>query len=1052
MKRKIKLFLPLSLLVLGVMIVYISNLSQKEEVITKAEPESAGFDKPEGFLEYFQQITVRIGEEESGYLPNSAYKELLKAKKANFLKKSSQEILPWVMRGPGNVGGRTRSVIVDPDDASGNTWFAGTASGGIWKTTDAGDNWIDMAPDLPNLAATELSMAPSNSNIIYAGTGEGYGGVGMVTGNGIFVSYNKGQTWSPISSTEGNVKFSYVNRIWVDPADENTLIAATNTGIYKSIDGGSYWTIKYESGYKVQDLYQNPQNPNVLFAGVNTKGILKSTDRGETWIPKRNGFGGGRRYEVAVSNVDTSNVFAVVENPDAKMDVYISQDGGENWRRELDVIGSFYNFHMEQGWYNSVVEPHPFNANEAYVAGVHMGKVSFGTETSESDPMIINVDTIGTNGFMAFVNFGGGFIGGGMKTGFDESANVNASDFTSVEIRFGPGKSQKAHRFLVPDGEGPGVPAADYIYQDYVDVPFEVWDTDNNIQLMVSFRDQERDGNFNLIQRNQNDQIPGREYIFVQAIPYNSENPSPLITKNAGHHEKMLYFFWPTLAPGGIWDRATLPESKIFVDYGTIALQKVVTSMIQGIKFNTNLHVDHHDLIVLPGATTNDPVRLIDANDGGVGLSENGGLSWEQKNNGFFTSQFYGVAKKPGVHEYIGGMQDNGTWQSPNGEEAIAQSSYNYRIGGDGFEVLWNNSNTSLILGSTYNNKFKLSTNGGGSWADSKLGITDWDGPFISKLSNSRLDPDVVFAISSKGIYRNLKFGSTGTVWELKNIGEGWTINETAYSSHQVKVSLADKLLIWAGAGMYENSQLNLFLSKDQGITFNAVNNYSGEELGFCSGLATHPKDPGTAYLLFSFKSAPKIIRTTDYGETWEDISGFEGNEVSSNGFPDVILNDLLVMPYNTDIIWAATEIGIFESLDNGNSWHYADNGLPAVSVFQLQFQDDAIIAATHGRGIWTTEGLPQSVNSFKQLKKSINVYPNPVSAQINYSFDAGNSGSARVNIFNLNGGKVISESIKLFPNERYVNTMDVTRLSPATYIIEISDNESIYSSRFVKK
>jgi hypothetical protein len=108
------------------------------------------------------------------------------------------------------------------------------------------------------------------------------------------------------------------------------------------------------------------------------------------------------------------------------------------------------------------------------------------------------------------------------------------------------------------------------------------------------------------------------------------------------------------------------------------------------------------------------------------------------------------------------------------------------------------------------------------------------------------------------------------------------------------------------------------------------------------------------------------VIRTTDYGETWEDISGFEGNEVSSNGFPDVTVNDLLVMPYNTDIIWAATEIGIFESLDNGASWHYADNGLPAVSVFQLQFQDGAIIAATHGRGIWTTEGLPQSVNSFK--------------------------------------------------------------------------------------
>jgi hypothetical protein len=132
---------------------------------------------------------------------------------------------------------------------------------------------------------------------------------------------------------------------------------------------------------------------------------------------------------------------------------------------------------------------------------------------SESTPQVIGVDTLGTNDFIDFINFGGGFLAGGMSTGLDESASVVLADFTSVELRFGPGKKQKAHRFEVPVGRGSGVLPAEYIYMDYVDVPFEAWDVKNNKQLAISFRDQERDGTFNLIARNPDDDLLGREYI-----------------------------------------------------------------------------------------------------------------------------------------------------------------------------------------------------------------------------------------------------------------------------------------------------------------------------------------------------------------------------------------------------------------------------------------------------------------------------------------------------------------------------------------------------------
>ena len=96
----------------------------------------------------------------------------------------------------------------------------------------------------------------------------------------------------------------------------------------------------------------------------------------------------------------------------------------------------------------------------------------------------------------------------------------------------------------------------------------------------------------------------------------------------------------------------------------------------------------------------------------------------------------------------------------------------------------------------------------------------------------------------------------------------------------------------------------------------------------------------------------------------WEDISGFGTGDSSVNGFPDVMVYSLLVMPY-TGILWAGTEIGLFESHDNGLSWHYADNGLPAVSIWQMDIIDQQLIVATHGRGIWSLDltlvGTPEN-------------------------------------------------------------------------------------------
>jgi photosystem II stability/assembly factor-like uncharacterized protein len=1005
-----------------------------------------GFDKPGEFFKYYSDITTPFGKKGSGYSTSYRFKEFNKAKKRSRKFKSTQDIYPWVQRGPGNVGGRTRGLVVDPDDATYQTWYAGSASGGIWKTTDAGITWINLTEDLPNLATSTITMAESNHNIIYAGTGEGFAGWGMVTGNGIFKSTDRGNTWEHLDSTVYGKDFQYVNKILVDPGNEDIVIAGTNWGIFKSTDGGQTWIEVYNEGYEVQDLIADPYDFNTIYAGANSLGILKSEDAGDTWFHSYNGIGEGHRFQLAISRLNPNKIYTCVEAFDReqvgtgiyKTHIYVSGDKGQSWSRYICP----YNFLGEQGWFNNIVEVHPFDDNIIYVGGVNLGKIEIKSGLSTGDPQVIRVDTFGTAGFMSFVNFGGDYFNGGLATGDKEDGQeILSSDWVSVEIRFGPGRSQKAHRFTVPEGEGAGVPYEDYTYRDYVEVPFEVWDTDNNRQLMVSFRDQERDGEFNLIERDADDDISGREYIFVNAVDYSDVTPHPKIALDGGHTYKQLYFFWPYLTPDSTWNPSALPESKIRIQYGNFSLvneQSAVTVLVDDRK-NSNLHVDHHEFIMMVTDEENEKFTILEANDGGLGISYDEGKSWAQIDNGYITTQFYGVAKKPGAHEYIGGMQDNGTWQSPQGKSATTASEYDDKIGGDGFEALWHPLYPHRIIGSSYYNRFYVSNDGGETWKRAYNGINE-DGPFISKLSHSRAKPDILFAVGSKGVYRHNNFGMGRYDWELIKIKKGWTINDVVLSTHNVEVSLATDSIVWAGCGMYADPDLHIFVSTDGGDSYDSVPNYKETELGYISGIATHPYDPQTAYVLFSYLDKPKILRTTNLGKDWEDISGFGDKDSSDNGFPNVMVYSLLVMPFNTDIIWAGTEIGLFESVDNGETWYYADNGLPAVSIWQMFIQDNNIIVATHGRGIWS---LDLNMVNIKDNIAGTNdfttkVYPNPCNGIFNIEIENDYAGEIRFNLFDVRGRQVTSFNSNK-TEHHYKSSFNAGAMKTGTYMLHIT-------------
>lgn len=146
----------------------------------------------------------------------------------------------WTNLGPTNQGGRTRAILIDPGNP--NVMYAGGVAGGVWKSTDAGANWTALAQlQMPNLAVVSLAFDPSNSNTIYAGTGEGVFNADAIRGAGIFKSTDAGATWTRLAGTATS-NFFYVNSLIVSPRNAQRLWAATRTGLFRSTDGGASWT------------------------------------------------------------------------------------------------------------------------------------------------------------------------------------------------------------------------------------------------------------------------------------------------------------------------------------------------------------------------------------------------------------------------------------------------------------------------------------------------------------------------------------------------------------------------------------------------------------------------------------------------------------------------------------------------------------------------------------------------------------------------------------------------------------------------------------------
>ena len=195
---------------------------------------------------------------------------------------------PWTSLGPGVLGGRTRTLLIHPGNP--NTMYAGAVSGGVWKTTDAGQHWIPLTDGLANLTVSTLVFDPKNPSIIFAGQGEKYD---YNPGLGILKSTDAGATWNLLPGTAGLSNFAYVNRVVVSPLNSQRIYAATSTGLLATKDGGTTWAKAPINAtfYGCQDLVaRSDVQTDYLFAfcsgntATTAGSVYRNTDAGNAGV------------------------------------------------------------------------------------------------------------------------------------------------------------------------------------------------------------------------------------------------------------------------------------------------------------------------------------------------------------------------------------------------------------------------------------------------------------------------------------------------------------------------------------------------------------------------------------------------------------------------------------------------------------------------------------------------------------------------------------------------------------------------------------------------
>lgn len=449
--------------------------------------------------------------------------------------------------------------------------------------------------------------------------------------------------------------------------------------------------------------------------------------------------------------------------------------------------------------------------------------------------------------------------------------------------------------------------------------------------------------------------------------------------------------------------------------------------------FDQGVHADHHDLVFLG------PQTYLLATDGGLYRSVDNAVSWQKIEN-IPTTQFYRVAYNPHQPEfYYGGAQDNGTstGNADNLENWISV------FGGDGFQAVFHPSDPNIFYYEFQNGAIYGTTNGG-NFDPATNGIDETD----------RRHWDMQYAISPHdfnvlytGTYRIYQGVGHLPFWTpiSNDLTDGNVFGSRYHTISTLHESPLDPDLLYVGT-----TDANVWRGRPASQSWDNIT--AGLPERYVSCVKASPSDPKRVFVSHTgYKSndfSPRIHRSENLGASWTPISG---------DLPNLAVNDLYILPgYQDSVIFAATDGGVYGTINAGQHWERLGTGIPMVPVYDLDINPEqrTLIAGTFARSVQTFSLDSLKLNESSSTSgpngygmRSLNISPNPASLAAVLTVENLNSGSmTEISIVDISGKTLLQKQVKGVG--RHEETIDLQDFPAGIYFVFSRTGGKVWGTR----
>ncbi|WP_370086748.1 T9SS type A sorting domain-containing protein [Ekhidna sp.] len=943
------------------------------------------------------------------------------------------EGVSWVEKGPNNVGGRTRALMWDPNDPNDEKLWAAGVAGGIWfnnNVTDENSSWQNVNDFMANLAVTSLVYDPTNTQVFYAGTGEGYFNGGSVRGAGIFKSTDGGANWSQLSSTS-NSTFNYVQRVIVTTS--GTVLASTRDGgVQRSTDGGASWSTVLNSSStgasssRANDLDLATNGDIYATLGIFSVGsIHRSTDDGASWEPITPS-GSPERIEIAVapsasSSTGSTVIYALASNFNDEVEWFKkSTNGGSTWSnltipqyRSQDCNLSGTDFTRGQVWYDLTIAVKPTDENVVLAGGINVVKTSDGgVSTAEVSywtgscdsyvhadihnivfrPNHPNEAVIGSDGGVSYsVN-----VGSSSDPSFsDRNKDYNVTQFyavaaqNSVDVGYFIAGAQDNGTQQFTEGNGMSTVAINggdgafcFIDQD-----------DNNFQIssyVYNVYDR-HNSNGSWTGNLSNNQNQGR---FINPADYDNEQN---ILYSAGDENQLMRISGITTTPNS---QETLPVS---LDGGKISAIRANANTNNRIYVGTG----SGSIYLIDNANTTPSVTNITSNISAAGYisSIDVGSSDDEL---IVTFSNYGIAS-------VWYTDDGGsTWIDKDNDGSLPDMPIRW--------ALFNPNDTREVLLATELGVWSTSniTNANPGWEQSSADLANVRCDMLQYRSSDNL---VIVATHGRGVFTSTVFDGLATPSDLiitqnsLGITLNWTDNSDAEDSYVIERSLGDESAYSIIATLPANSVS--FVDED----FETNQTHYYRVYGSSLTEADSRTIDGN---ILSIPEVPILGTTTD-----ESSTQFTINWSVVDDAPQVLLD----VSENDDF---STYLPNLEGRILTGSSFTVDNRPSGTYYFRLAAANSAGSSDYSNVGTITLDPLSIS-------QKDLIVYPNPSKNEV---FIKGVDQNSKIEVVNLSGQQMRVNSSR----EKNGLRINISQFPTGTYFLCIINESSEFNRKIIKK